>query len=307
MIKQVTANIRKLAIEHGFTDCGIAPARKLESDTIRLQQYLSQGLHADMKFMENHFDKRTDPSLLVPGAKSVIVVLLNYFPEEEQGADDNFIISKYAYGRDYHKVMKKKLRAFQKSVSEALLPVSGRTFVDSMPVLERALAALAGLGWIGKNSMLISPKSGSFFFIGGIITDAELDYTTSPVHDFCGSCTRCLDACPTQAITDNRTVDSNRCISYWTIENKGSAIEDSFSGKFRDRIFGCDICQDVCPWNRKSTRHNTGEFNPLPDLMAMKREDWIDLTEERYNELFEGSAVKRARYEGLMRNIRFLT
>jgi epoxyqueuosine reductase len=240
----------------------------------------------------------------VPGAKSVVLVLLNYYPEDLIEEKGNFVISKYAYGRDYHKVMKSMLRKLQKEINNEIVKHEGRIFADSAPVLERALAAKAGLGWVGKNANLISPEHGSFVFIGELILNVELAYDR-PINDFCGSCTKCLQACPTKAIIQPKVIDSRRCISYWTIEHKG-AIHQSLQDTFRDRIFGCDICQDVCPWNRKSESTNVAAFRPSPDLTGMAKNDWRNLPEEKYERLFRGSAVKRAKYSGLMRNIRFV-
>jgi len=303
---EISDKIKNLAIRSGFTDCGIVPASKLNKDAERLHNWLNSGMHAGMKYMENHFDKRTNPALLVPGAKSVIVVLLNYFPEEQQKRGSNFFISKYAFGCDYHRVIKSMLRKLLESINKELIPLNGRVFVDSAPVLERALASLAGLGWVGKNANLISPKHGSFCFIGEIITDIELACNNKSMPDFCGSCTKCIEACPTNAILPGRLIDSRKCISYWTIEHKDE-IDGLLKGKFENRIFGCDICQDVCPWNRKSQPNTIDEFRPSADLINMTGKDWQELTEIRFNELFEGTAVTRAGFEGLIRNIRFVT
>ncbi len=301
---QISKRIKQLAIEQGFTDCGIVPASGLNDDAIRLKTWLEKGMHAGMHYMENHFSKRTDPRKLVPGARSIIVLLLNYFPDKAQIEENNLIISKYAYGRDYHKVMKKKLKHFKDTIHTTIKAFKGRAFVDSAPVLERTLAAAAGLGWIGKNANLISPKHGSFVFIGELITDLELDYDR-PLPDYCGGCTKCIEACPTKAIVkNNRTIDSRKCISYWTIEHKGD-INEAFRGKFSDRVFGCDICQDVCPWNRKAKPHKEEDFNPVINLIEMVRKDWDQLTEEQFTTLFKGSAVNRTGYEGLIRNIEF--
>jgi len=303
--KNIAATIRTLVLETGFTDCGFAPAGELKEDAARLRKWMDREMHAGMKYMENHFDKRTDPSRLVPGAKSVIVVLLNYYPGEDDPEDSNYIVSKYARGRDYHKVMRSMLKVLLKRINEEIIPVKGRAFVDSAPVLERSLAALAGLGWIGKHSNLISPKAGSFFFIGELIVDISLDYG-KPLPDYCGGCTKCITACPTGAIVDNGVIDSRRCISYWTIEHKGE-IDASLKGRFLNRIFGCDICQDVCPWNRKSKLTSREELKAKPALLEMKRSDWEHLSEEKFEEIFKGSAVMRTKFEGLMRNIRFVS
>jgi epoxyqueuosine reductase len=297
--------IKHEAHNMGFTACGIAPACLLEDDARRLKDWLSKGLHAGMQYMENHFEKRIDPHQLVPGGKSVIVVLLNYYPSIAKAEDDNLIISKYAYGQDYHQVMKAKLKTFQKVINKDIIPCKSRAFVDSAPVMERTWAARAGLGWIGKNSNLISPQHGSFVFIGEIIVNSELEYD-KPIHDYCGQCNKCIEACPTGAIISPRKIDSNRCISYWTIEHKGS-IPKNLKGKFNNRIFGCDICQDICPRNHRVKPNNVSEFTPTSDLINMCRNDWQNLTEEKYNELFAKSAVKRVKYSGLKRNIEFVT
>ena len=302
--KDTENKIRTLALETGFTDCGFAPARELKEDAERLRDWLNKEMHAGMTYMEKHFDKRTDPSCLVPGAKSVIVLLLNYYPGEEVPEDKNYILSKYAHGRDYHRVMKPMLKVLLKRINEEVIPVKGRVFVDSAPVLERSLAALAGLGWFGKHSNLISPRSGSFFFIGELIVDIALDYG-KPLPDYCGGCTKCIQACPTQAIIEPGVIDSRRCISYWTIEHKGE-IDPSMKGKFQNRIFGCDICQEVCPWNRKSQITPIEEFKAAVSLREMIKKDWQELTEEKFSELFKGSAVLRTKYAGLMRNIKFV-
>ncbi len=305
-LQRISGKIKELSLKHGFTDCGIVPAVKLTEDAVKLREWLDQGMHAGMGYMENHFEKRSNPQLLVPGTKSVIVVLLNYYPDRQQQGENNFLVSKYAYGRDYHSVIKAMLKKLQKSIEDELVPFHGRIFIDSAPVLERALASLAGLGWIGKNANLISPKYGSFCFIGELMVDVELAYNESIIPDFCGSCSKCIDACPTHAIVRDRVIDSRKCISFWTIEHKG-AINARLRGKFENRIFGCDICQDVCPWNRKVRPNEVEEFVPIPGLLAMERTDWIEFTEDRFNKIFGKSALLRAGYRGLKRNIEFLT
>jgi epoxyqueuosine reductase len=301
----VTEKIKLEAYRIGFTACGIAPACLLEDDAVRLNDWLSHGMHAGMQYMEKYFDKRINPRQLVPGAKSVIVVILNYYPTIVKPEDNNLIISKYAYGQDYHQVMKAKLKKFQKVINRDIIPCKSRVFVDSAPVMERTWAARAGLGWIGKNSNLISPQHGSFVFIGEIIINSELEYD-KPIRDLCGQCNKCIEACPTGAIISPRKIDSNRCISYWTIEYKGS-IPKNLKGKFNNRIFGCDICQDICPRNHRVKPNNVSEFIPSSNLINMYRDDWQNLTEKKYNELFAKSAVKRTKYSGLMRNIEFVT
>ncbi len=260
-------------------------------------------MHGEMGYMENHFDKRLDPTLLVDGAKSVISLLLNYFPEETQ-RNDTYKISKYAYGQDYHHVIKSKLRQLQEFISEEIGEVGGRAFVDSAPVLDKAWAAKSGLGWIGKNSNLLTQQVGSFYFIAELIVDLELEYDT-PVTDHCGTCTACIDACPTQAIVEPYVVDGSKCISYFTIELKDD-IPAEFQGKFNEWAFGCDICQDVCPWNRFSKPHSEPLFNPHPELMELSKKDWEEITEDVFRKIFKKSAVKRTKFTGLKRNIEFL-
>lgn len=304
--EKISRKIKELAILTGFTGCGIVPARLLPDDTRHLQKWLRQDMHAGMRYMENHFEKRTDPSKLVPGAKSVIVVVLNYFPSRKQKEEnENLIISKYAYGKDYHHVMQAMLKNFLQSINKEIVPCKGRAFVDSAPVLERALAAGAGLGWIGKNSNLISPQYGSFLFIGELIVDIQLEYD-KPRTNYCGTCTKCIDACPTHAIIAPHRLDSRRCISYWTIEHKGT-IDGSLRGKFKNRIVGCDICQDVCPWNNKAKPTKVPGFICAPDLIKMTRKSWQKLSEEKYLQLFGESAVRRTGYDGLIRNINFVS
>ena len=256
-----------------------------------------------MSYMENHFDKRLDPTLLVDDSKSVISLLLNYYPEQTQ-VSDTYKISKYAYGQDYHFVIKEKLKEFLFSIQENIGEVSGRAFVDSAPVLDKAWAAKSGLGWIGKNSNLLSKQVGSFFFIAELIVDLELEYDTA-VTDHCGSCTKCIDACPTEAIVAPYVVDGSKCISYFTIELKEN-IPQEMKGKFDDWAFGCDVCQDVCPWNRFSKPHSEPLFNPSPELLSMTKKDWEEITEDTFRAVFKNSAVKRTKYDGLKRNINFL-
>jgi len=298
--------IKQRSTELGFDYCGIAPAGFLEKEAPRLEHWLKSGMHGKMQYMENHFDKRLDPTKLMDGAKSVIVFLKNYFPEKEIPQTDNYIISKYAYGKDYHFVIKDKLKELISELEEKAGDINARAFVDSAPVLERAWAAKAGLGWIGKNANFIHPKAGSFFFIAEIITDLELEYDQPKDNDFCGACRRCIDACPTQAIIGDRVIDSRKCISYLTIELKDQ-IPEEFKGQFKDRIFGCDICQDVCPWARFSKPHNEQQFNPPLKLTEMKKKDWVELSEETFRIAFKNSAVKRTKCWGLMRNVGFVS
>ena len=296
-----TRMIKEQAAALGFTFCGVARAGFLEDEAPRLEAWLRQGKHGTMGYMENHFDKRLDPTKLVEGAKSVVTLGYNYFPEEDLAQDDDYKIAKYAYGEDYHFVVKRKLRALLEHLQETIGEVHGRAFVDSAPVMERAWAQRSGTGWIGKNSLLLNQRQGSFFFLAELIIDLELTYD-GPVPDYCGTCTRCLDACPTDAITEPYVVDSNRCISYLTIELR-EAIPDSMQGQWADWIFGCDICQDVCPWNRHAQPHREPAFAPHPDLKDMTRADWHEITEETFRKVFKKSAVKRTKLAGLRRNI----
>lgn len=275
----------------------------MEEEAPRLEAWLKNNAHGQMGYMENHFDKRLDPTLLVDDSKSVISLLLNYYPEQTQ-IEDSYKISKYAYGQDYHFVIKEKLKEFLFSIQENIGEVSGRAFVDSAPVLDKAWAAKSGLGWIGKNSNLLSKQVGSFFFIAELIVDLELEYDNA-VTDHCGSCTKCIDACPTGAIIAPYVVDGSKCISYFTIELKDN-IPQEMKGKFDDWAFGCDVCQDVCPWNRFSKPHNEPLFNPNPELLSMTKKDWEEITEETFRAVFKNSAVKRAKYDGLKRNLDFL-
>ncbi|MEM9869402.1 MAG: tRNA epoxyqueuosine(34) reductase QueG, partial [Bacteroidota bacterium] len=265
--------------------------------------WLNANMNGEMSYMENHFDKRLDPTKLVEGSKSVISLLLNYFPSETQNAE-SYKISKYAYGTDYHYVIKDKLKSLLYFIQDEIGEVHGRAFVDSAPVLDKAWAAKSGLGWIGKNSNLITRKVGSFYFIAELIVDLELDYD-SPVTDHCGSCTACIDACPTQAIVEPYVVDGSKCISYFTIELKNE-IPEAYSGKFDDWMFGCDVCQDVCPWNRFSKPHREPLFNSSPELLSMTKKDWEEITEDIFQQVFKKSPVKRTKFQGLKRNIDFI-
>ena len=287
----------------GFISCGISKAEFLEEEAPRLENWLNGNMHGEMAYMENHFDKRLDPTKLVPGSKSVISLLLNYFPSEIQ-TSETYKISKYAYGTDYHFVIKDKLKQLLNFISEEIGEVYGRAFVDSAPVLDKAWAAKSGLGWIGKHSNLLTKQLGSFYFIAELIVDLEMEYDL-PVTDHCGSCTACIDACPTGAIVSDKVVDGSKCISYFTIELKNE-IPLSEKGKFEDWMFGCDICQDVCPWNRFSKPHNEPLFNPEPQLLSMTKKEWEEITEDVFQKMFKKSAVKRTKFSGLKRNIKFL-
>ncbi len=300
-----TQLIKQKARTLGFDFCGIAKAEFLETEAPRLEAWLNQNYHGEMAYMANHFDKRLDPRKLVEGAKSVISVLLNYFPKEELPSENNYKLSKYAYGEDYHFVLKDKLKTLMQFITEEVGEVSGRVFVDSAPVMDKAWAAKSGLGWVGKHTNLLNRQMGSFFFIGELILDLELEYD-NPVGDFCGTCTRCIDACPTDALIAPYQIDGSKCISYFTIELK-EAIPDEVKGKFEDWIFGCDICQDVCPWNRFARPHQTPAFEPHSTLQGLTKNDWEEITEEVFKDIFRRSAVKRTKLKGLQRNIRFVT
>jgi epoxyqueuosine reductase len=287
----------------GFLSCGISKAGFLEEEAPRLENWLNQNRHGEMKYMENHFDKRLNPVLLVDGAKSVISLLLNYFPSEVQNAD-SYKISKYAYGQDYHYVIKEKLKELLHTIQSEIGEVSGRAFVDSAPVLDKAWAAKSGLGWIGKNNNLLTKNVGSFYFIAELIVDLELEYDHATT-DHCGTCTACIDACPTEAIVAPYIVDGSKCISYFTIELKEN-IPQEMKGKLDDWMFGCDVCQDVCPWNRFSKAHSEPLFSPNPEILSFSKKDWEEITEETFKKVFKNSAVKRTKLEGLKRNIQFL-
>jgi epoxyqueuosine reductase len=298
-----TAFIKSEAKRLGFLSCGISKSGFLEEEAPRLEKWLNQNQHGQMSYMENHFDKRLNPNLLVEDAKSVVSLLLNYYPSETQ-IEDTYKISKYAYGQDYHFVIKEKLKELLHSIQENIGEVSGRAFVDSAPVLDKAWAAKSGLGWMGKNTNLITKTIGSFYFIAELIIDLELDYD-SATTDHCGTCTACIDACPTEAIVAPYVVDGSKCISYFTIELKDN-IPTEMKGKFNDWAFGCDVCQDVCPWNKFSKPHNEPLFKPHPDLLAMTKKDWEEITSETFQKVFTNSAVKRTKFDGLARNISFL-
>lgn len=298
-----TALIKDEAKRLGFLSCGISKADFLEDEAPRLEKWLNNQMHGQMTYMENHFDKRLDPRLLVDGAKSVISLLLNYYPAELQNPE-SYKISKYAYGTDYHFVIKDKLKEFLHTIQTEIGEVHGRAFVDSAPVMDKAWAAKSGLGWIGKHSNLLTQKVGSFYFIAELIVDLELDYDT-PTTDHCGTCTACIDACPTEAIVAPYVVDGSKCISYFTIELKEN-IPVEMKGRFDDWMFGCDVCQDVCPWNRFSKPHNEPLFQPHPDLLSYTQKDWEEITEEVFKKVFKNSAVKRTKFDGLKRNVGFL-
>jgi epoxyqueuosine reductase len=297
--------IKAEALRLGFDQCGIAKAEFLEEDAPRLEFWLNKGYHGQMAYMENHFDKRLDPRLLVEGAKSVVSLSLNYYPAQQQSDPDAPKLSKYAYGQDYHFVIKEKLALLLEYISEEIGEVSGRAFTDSAPVMDRAWARKSGLGWVAKNSNLIAKKSGSFFFLAELIIDLELEYDQPFATDHCGSCTRCMDACPTEAIVSPAIIDGSKCISYLTIELKDE-IPSNFTGKLDNWMFGCDVCQDVCPWNRFAVPHSHPEFKPNEALLNMKKEDWLDISQDVFSSIFKNSAVKRTKFKGLTRNIDFI-
>lgn len=300
-----TQQIKSFARNLGFNYCGIAKAVRLDDDARRLEKWLNAGMHGSMKYMENHFELRTDPRKLVPGARSVITLLLNYFPEQSQhpGAPK---IARYAYGKDYHDVIRKKLNSFLSLIKEHIGEVQGRGFVDSAPVLERSWAQRSGLGWVGKNGNLINKQIGSYFFIATLIVDLELSYDDAYAKDYCGSCTRCIDACPTEAILPNKVIDGSKCISYFTIELKEMLIPSEMKGKFDNWLFGCDTCQEVCPWNRFAKPNEEFEFAPLRQVLNFSTSDWEELTEESFKSIFGNSPIKRAKYDGIRRNLRFI-
>lgn len=300
--QEYTAFIKSEAQRLGFLSCGISKAEFLEQEAPRLDQWLQNNYHGEMAYMANHFDKRLNPTLLVEDAKSVISLLLNYYPSETQNPE-SYKISKYAYGTDYHAVIKQKLQEFLHSIQSEIGEVNGRAFVDSAPVLDKAWAAKSGLGWIGKNSNLITQKVGSFYFIAELIVDLPLEYDM-PTTDHCGSCTACLDACPTQAIIQPYVVDGSKCISYYTIELKNQ-IPVEAKGYLDDWIFGCDVCQDVCPWNRFSKPHQEHLFQPKAELLNYTKQDWHEITEDVFKKVFKDSPIKRTKFEGFKRNISY--
>ena len=306
MLKQKqTKLIKQLASEFGFNFCGIAQATKLDDDARRLELWLNKGMHGKMQYMERYFELRIDPRQLVPGAKSVITLLLNYFPKDKQDAGA-LKISKYAFGKDYHEVIREKLNKLIESIKINVGEIHGRGFVDSAPVLERTWAQRSGLGWVGKNGNLINKENGSFFFIATLITDLDLEPDEPFAKDYCGTCTRCIDACPTDAILPGKIVDGSRCISYFTIELKDMLIPTEMKGKFENWAFGCDICQDVCPWNRFSKPTNEIEFTPLPGILNISTKEWEAMTEEKFKSICRHSALNRSKLKGIQRNLKFL-
>jgi epoxyqueuosine reductase len=300
-----TSIVKQLSRDLGFDYCGIARAMPLDDDARRLEKWLHQGMHGAMQYMENHFDLRVDPTKLMPGAKSVITLLLNYFPESGQ-APGVPKIAKYAWGNDYHEVIRAKLKILLQGIKEKIGDINGRGFVDSAPVLERSWAQRSGLGWLGKNGNLLTRKGGSFFFIATLITDLALEYDDPFAKDYCGSCRKCIDACPTDAILDNKVVDGSKCISYFTIELKEHLIPGDMKGKFDNWMFGCDTCQDVCPWNRFAAPNREAGFTPLPEILQFSVSQWEELTEDAFKNIFRHSPLKRAKFQGIKRNLYFI-
>ena len=305
MREKQTILVKDLAAQLGFSFCGIAKATKLDEDAQRLESWLNKGMHGGMHYMERYFDMRIDPTKLVPGAKSVITLLLNYFPKEKQ-EDNTLKISKYAYGKDYHDVIREKLNKYIEYIKTDIGEFHGRGFVDSAPVLERSWAQRSGLGWVGKNGNLINKQMGSFFFIATLITDLDLEADEMFVKDYCGTCTRCIDACPTDAILPGKVVDGSKCISYFTIELKEMLIPGEMKGKFDNWMFGCDTCQDVCPWNRFSKPTNEIEFTPIPEILDLSTKEWEMMTEEKFKTLFKDSPLSRSKFKGIQRNLKFI-
>ena len=289
----------------GFNYCGLAKAEVLSEDAKRLEQWLANNYNGSMQYMEKYFDLRINPKKLVPGAKSVITVMQNYYPKE-QPLNDTPKISKYAYGKDYHEVIKIKLKEFLYELNTQIGEINGRGFVDSAPVLERAWAVKSGLGWVGKNGNVITKDSGSFFFIATLIVDIELQYDDAFAKDYCGTCTKCIDSCPTNAILNDKVIDGSKCISYFTIELKDTLIDESMKGKFDNWMFGCDVCQDVCPWNRFSKPHNEINFAPIPEILNLSTKQWEELSEESFKETFKNSPLKRSKWQGIQRNLKFI-
>jgi len=301
-----TEFIKTTAKSLGFDYCGISKAQQLDEDARRLESWLNKGFQGSMNYMSNYFDLRIDPSKLVPGAKSVITLLLNYYPSKKQNAEAPQV-SKYAYGKDYHEVIKEKLKMFLQLIKDNIGDVHGRGFTDSAPVLERTWAQKSGLGWVGKNGNLITKQNGSFFFIATLITDLDLETDNPFIKDYCGSCTKCIDSCPTDAILPDKVINGSKCISYFTIELKDLLIPDDVKGKFENKMFGCDICQDVCPWNRFSKPTDETAFTPLREILNFTKNDWEEVTEESFKIIFKDSPLKRTKYSGIKRNLKFIS
>lgn len=305
-IEKHTSIIKEEALRLGFDHCSIAKAEYLDEDARRLESWLQNGFQGQMQYMENHFDLRIDPAKLVPGARSVITLLLNYFPSQKQNVSSPKI-SKYAYGEDYHELIRDKLKQLLNIMKDKIGEVNGRGFVDSAPVLERSWAVKSGLGWVGKNGNLINRNNGSFFFIATLITDIELIYDDAFAKDYCGSCRKCIDACPTEAIMEDKVINGSKCISYFTIELKEMLIPEDQRGKFNNWMFGCDVCQDVCPWNRFSKPTKETGFAPIPEVLNFSTAEWETLTEESFKTIFSNSPLKRSKFSGIKRNLNFLS
>lgn len=305
LLQKNTQIVKQKAAALGFHYCGIAKACFLDEDARRLEAWLNQNLHGKMQYMENHFDMRVDPRKLVPGAKSVITVLKNYYPEKQQLPNTPHI-AKYAYGKDYHEVIRAQLKDFLEILNAEIGEISGRGFVDSAPVLERTWAVKTGAGWIGKNGNLINKESGSFYFIATLIVDIELEYDDPFAKDYCGSCSKCIDSCPTEAIQPNKQINGSKCISYFTIELKDALIPEEMKGKFKNWMFGCDICQDVCPWNRFSKPNKEVAFSAIPEILSYTNQEWKSISEEAFKNVFRDSPLKRTKFEGIKRNLLFI-
>jgi epoxyqueuosine reductase len=305
MFQKNTTLVKQKAAELGFSYCGIAKAEILNEDARRLEAWLNKNMHGTMHYMENHFDLRIDPTKLVPGAKSVITVLHNYYPEQKQLSNTPHI-SKYAFGKDYHDVIRAKLKQLLQLLNDEIGSIEGRGFVDSAPILERAWAVKTGAGWIGRNGNLINKNTGSFYFIATLIVDIELAYDDPFAKDYCGSCRKCIDSCPTEAIEPNKQINGSKCISYFTIELKDALIPDEVKGKFQDWMFGCDICQDVCPWNRFSKPNTESQFIPIPEILNYTTKQWESISEESFKHIFRDSPLKRTKYAGIQRNLKFI-
>jgi epoxyqueuosine reductase len=303
--KNHTIYIKKLAAEMGFDYCGIAKAEQLNEDARRLEKWLKKGFHGKMQFMENHFDLRTNPALLVPDAKSVITLMMNYYPSRQQNQESPKI-SKYAYGKDYHEVIRLKLKQLLLHLQESIGEINGRGFVDSAPVLERAWAVKSGLGWIGRNGNLLTKQSGSFFFIATLIVDLPLEYDDPFAKDYCGNCNKCVESCPTQAILPDKTIDGSSCIAYYTIELKDALLPENMKDKFNNWMFGCDVCQDICPWNRFSKPTAEKEWEPIPEILNFSTREWEALSEINFKTIFKNSPLKRTKWKGIQRNLKFL-
>jgi len=303
--KNHTIYIKKWAAEMGFDYCGIAKAEPLHEDARRLEQWLKKGFHGKMQFMENHFDLRTNPALLVPDAKSVITLMINYYPTRQQNQDSPKI-SKYAYGKDYHEVIRQKLKQLLLRMQESIGEINGRGFVDSAPVLERTWAVKSGLGWIGRNGNLLTKQSGSFFFIATLIVDLPLEYDDPFAKDYCGNCNKCVESCPTQAILPDKTIDGSSCIAYFTIELKDALLPENMKDKFNNWMFGCDVCQDICPWNRFSKPTSEKEWEPIPEILNFSTREWEALSEINFKTIFKSSPLKRTKWKGIQRNLKFL-